>query len=209
MPPQPPPLTDEQQALVVAHRPLAQWVLSRHFYLQRRGLRRDPVTWDALQGAAVVGLVDAARRYNPDYRTKAGRPVAFSTFAKHTIWGTINKVAAKRIIEEAVTKVNRIGDMGDGSPFETFVDPTMPEPIAFAERAEATALAIDMLRFLSPVDAKIISHRFGLNGAEQLDNAQIGELLGITRVRVKERFTRAIERFRTHYCIRINALAAA
>lgn len=141
--PPPPPLTDEQSAVVATHLNLAYWVLSRHFKI----LARNRSLYADLAQAAVVGLATAAAHYRPDAlfpvhnRGKAVlnpdgtprmAPVQFTTYAYATIWGTIRK-ALERDHGWGGYRTGRAADVAAPS------DPPRHDPLAHWSRSGGPA----------------------------------------------------------------------
>lgn len=84
---------------------------------------------------------------------------------------------------------------GEGlQPINLLVDRSTAGPVEEAEREELKQAALDLLRFLNPRERSIIERRFGLNGTRQQTLVEIGHELGITRERVRQIQSIALQR---------------
>jgi hypothetical protein len=201
-----PTLTDEQRSLIEGNRKLVTFVLSRWF----RRYSREPVLFDRIRGAAEDGLIAAARGYKPDHMRgsrrkgyrKLAKPVKFSTYATHTIWSHAQKRLTyflKQPIPFRSPRRESALQTKTGTP--VLLSNLIPDhhhlsPESSASLAEVQAAIRDKLRFFNPVDRLILSCGLGLDGFPKMLHSDIGAVLGITRVRVRQRFVNALRKFR-------------
>lgn len=80
-----PPVTEDWQHLVTENVALAHWVAKTYC----AGIRCLDQLED-IRSAALLGLVKAARTYDPEYRTTQGQAVKFSTYATFCIRQALN-----------------------------------------------------------------------------------------------------------------------
>ncbi len=202
MPPTTSPLPASRHRLVVRHRKLIGYTLSRYY----RDYRREPYLWDALHCAATRGLIDAARRYD--------RSVAkFSTFAVWTIWGVTHKSLDKFLAQPPGFR----SPVRDGDTIMRLSDSPItiatravardPDPSDLAAVNEFRAALEDSLRFFNPTDRAILAEHLGLLGHPETPLYVIADRLGISRARAGQRFKRARVKLRA-YCERFNRDAA-
>ncbi len=186
------PLTPAQQSLAESCRKLATFVVNRYF----RSYKAEAVLWDALHGAAAIGLINAAARYKPGFRSpRSGCPVKFVTFATHTIWGTCRKQ-----ITQYHRKPDRLRmplhERQLGGALLSDLTPIECDPSISAENSERAALVADALRFLHPVELTVIRLRFGLNGSPQMELSEVARQLGVSRERACQRYRSALVKLR-------------
>ena len=156
------------------HRALARWV-ARKFYA------RDP---DAVESAALLGVVKAARRYDPARG-------AFSSLAvlacRHEAF---REVLRQRKHDDRETSLFVQGEDGDELERSDLphVDPT----------AEGDTRANELRVALAGLEARereILVRRFGLDGPEETLE-EIGARLGLSRARVGQLCGRALGKLR-------------
>jgi RNA polymerase primary sigma factor len=75
---------------------------------------------------------------------------------------------------------------GEGALDETVIDSRAPSPEQDVVRTEEAQQALDLLGTLHPRERKILRLRFGLDDGEPKTLKEIGELLGLTRERVRQ-----------------------
>jgi len=169
------PLTAAEQQLVADNVGLVHGHLIRRFGSQHR-------QWDDLRQEGVLGLVEAAKRFDP------ARGTRFSTYAD---WWVRNKVDS--FIRARVR--SRVGsasfdddddDLGIGEPVDTF------DPIGELEDYEAAdVLARAAVRVLNDREREVLSRR-----ADGETLQVIGATLGLSKERIRQIEQRAVARAR-------------
>lgn len=178
----PDPLTPDQQALAAAHTWVVRFVLRRHF----RAAESNPYLRDVVRTAAVRGLVDAARRYDP------ARNVKFCTFASTTVWGVASK-ARDRFLATPDARASRQPRDPELDRLALVADRRAVDPVAAADRRDAAAA---VLARVDEIDRPLLVLFFGLGGERPLLVREIAERVGALPDTVAHRLRRAVERAR-------------
>ena len=169
---------------------------------------------DEAQSLGEEGLLNAAERFDPAYG------VRFSTYAVRAITNHIVKlIDCQRSciyvpVHAAHSRwaVSRGRDVSDADRARarkveaawrvTSLDDRWAEPVVdheFEDREEAEAIrdrVRELVRVLPKRQATVIVHRYGLGGVEPKTLSQVGEILGITKERVRQIEMAALERLR-------------
>jgi RNA polymerase sigma factor (sigma-70 family) len=134
--------------------------------------------------AAYLGLLKAAEIWRPG-------PAAFANFAivviRRRIMNELDTIKAK---SRAIT----FSDIDLGPELE-FDPPAAPEADEAEQRDDAANVRA-ALKSLSPRDRAVISARYGLDDGEGKTLEEIGEAMGVTRERVRQREARGLRRLR-------------
>ncbi len=100
------------------------------------------------------------------------------------------------LIQENVSLDTPIGD-GESVMSDLIEDVNAASPeVEASERFRSSELAVAMLR-LNPRQQQVLTERFGLDGGRPKTLEEVGEILGITRERVRQLETRALRELRT------------
>ncbi|MBC7276409.1 sigma-70 family RNA polymerase sigma factor [Nocardioides sp.] len=153
-----------QEELVVRHLPVARSLAARY---AGRGVEVED-----LRQAARVGLVKAARRYDPEQG-------AFLNYAVPMATGEIRHCFREQ--------ARCVRSHGDDELLEQ-----MGEPDPGFERAEARVIVERAIGDLDETDRMILQLRF----ADGLSQAEIGERLGATQAQISRALARIIRRMR-------------
>ena len=161
-------LAPQQEDLVVRHLPVARSLAARY---SGRGIEVED-----LRQAARMGLVKAARRYDPEQG-------AFLSYAVPMAKGEMRRcfrdlarcVRAQQGEDESGSLVEQVGE----------VDPGF-------DRAEARVLVGEALEGLDETDLMVLRLRY----AEGLTQAEIGERIGATQAQVSRTLARILRRMR-------------
>ena len=155
---------------------LVPWCVNRYFIhrispdqLHRLG------GFDELVSVGNLGLIRAARLYDPKRVGSNGEPAAFNTFAVWPIRSAIH--AHLRIAGAAKRRDDRTYGADN---FEVFAS-REPGPLEAAELNELRETVQDALQRLDPRDAKVITMHMGGRTLEE-----IGGRLGLTRERARQ-----------------------
>jgi RNA polymerase sigma factor (sigma-70 family) len=176
--------TDQREQLVLEHLPLVRQIAAVE-------LRRVPPHVDRrdLESAGVLGLLTAARRFDPD------RGVAFATMAGHRIRGAIldemrraapyTRGQQRAIAGETWFPLRKV-DFDEAAPV---VAPSVDVPDALHARAVR-----DAVKALPRREALLLIWRFW----HGLRHDDIAPRLGLKQSRVSQLEHRALTRLRTH-----------
>jgi len=173
-----------------------------------------------LIGEGNVGLLTAARKFDPDQGVKFIsyavwwiRQAILSSLARQgrTVRVPLNRTAdlsriikASEILRQSLAALNT-GDVrldapmdpeGDRSLIERFVADEMPDTEEEAMNRFLTDEIEAALNTLPPRDAKVLRLYFGLEGGREHTLEEIGSMLGVTRERVRQLRDRALKRLR-------------
>lgn len=189
------PLTPEQQALVTQWMGLVPWVLRR--YPGMVSVAIDRVGEDEVSSAAHLGLVLAARGYDPDRIGKNGRKATFKTYAVAAIYSSILRCQQRSSLVSnrhgESKKVHLLDHEGKWheEAVEKMVDASTNEAVS-AHRSELVRAHVNLiLRQCDRRHAYILRAR-KLQG---LTLAQVGEKLGVSKERVRQLQRRAMDEF--------------
>lgn len=163
------PLQRREEDLVVRHLPVARSLAARY---AGRGVEIDD-----LRQAARMGLVKAARGYDPSQGEFLSYAVAMANGEMRHCF---------REVARGV-RTQRLDDDSQGSLAERL---GAPDP-GF-ERAEARVMVAEAIDELDEVDRTIVRLRF----LEDLSQAEIGERVGATQAQVSRALARIIRRMR-------------
>ena len=89
-----------------------------------------------------------------------------------------------------------IGDSEDSQLVERFITEEAAEPEVEVESRLLTETITDALETLEPRDAKVLRLYFGLEGEREHTLEEIGNMLGVTRERIRQLRDRALRRLR-------------
>ena len=89
-----------------------------------------------------------------------------------------------------------IGDSEDSQLVERFITEEAAEPEVEVESRLLTETIADALETLEPRDAKVLRLYFGLQGEREHTLEEIGNMLGVTRERIRQLRDRALRRLR-------------
>ena len=89
-----------------------------------------------------------------------------------------------------------IGDSEDSQLVERFITEEAAEPEVEVERRLLTEPITEALETLEPRDAKVLRLYFGLEGEREHTLEEIGNMLGVTRERIRQLRDRALRRLR-------------
>lgn len=145
---------------------------------ERLGFRSHLVTYNDLEQSGFVGLLEAQQKYNPEYRTKSGRPVKFTTFAYYYIFNEVRKTCTRMNVKhcyfnEAITANERT----ICHDFREKQEDVRDRIAVIHERLAANSLS-----------RKI----FELYCMDRIPQKEIGEILGLTHSRVVNTINRKI-----------------
>ncbi len=191
-------LTPERRELVYENRRLTTFILKRYFSRHRC----VPDLYAELKGVAVLALVDAAIRCHSPRRDgdwwvitnpHTSLPVRFSTYACRVIWSK-----CKRCVEN-------FAKLPKTTPRYRDSDDNQHEPLAPSSCPVDSLLTLDrsrtvrhLLNSLDATDRRIVALKYGIGDSDGRDRSheEVGQILGISKVRVGQRLNRALSRLR-------------
>ncbi len=107
----------------------------------------------------------------------------------------------KKISQETVSIDSPVGDDGDGEESalgDFIVDEDTTKPNEMAGRQLLKEYVQNILTDLDPREQKILKMRFGLEDGVQHTLEEVGEEFGVTRERIRQIESKALERIREH-----------
>src|SRR6266513_2914629 len=167
----------DQEAMQELVKRNLRFVISVAKKYQNRGL---PLT--DLVGEGNVGLLTAARKFDPDQGVK---------FISYAVWWIRQAILAALARQGRTVRVplNRTADLSRIVRTAEYLRQTL--------RREPTPEEIeDALNTLQRRDAKVLRLYFGLDGGREHTLEEIGGMLGVTRERVRQLRDRALKRLR-------------
>ncbi len=188
-------LTPEQQALVTQWMGLPMWALNKHPGLRDYLVER--IGEDEVKSLAFLGLVLAARGYDPTRIGKNGKPTAFSTYATRCVIATVLRHSRRpSLVTDAQGEEKKVYLFRNNHDLteilgETLVDESTNEAELVSEAEAARDHVNLILSHLHKRDAYVLRAR-KLQG---LTLAQVGEKLGVSRERASQIQRRAMEEF--------------
>ncbi len=159
----------ETEDLVVRHLPVARSLAARY---AGRGVEVDD-----LRQAARMGLVKAARRYDPEQGAFLGYAVPIATGEMRRCFRDLARSVRpqRETDDERGPLIEQVGEIDPGF-----------------DSAEARVLVGEALSDLEETDLQILRLRY----AEGLTQAEIGERIGATQAQVSRTLARIIRRMR-------------
>lgn len=147
-----------------------------------------------LISVGTIGLIKAINSFNPD------KGIRLATYAAKCIDNELlMMLRAERKTSREVSLYEPVGKDKEGNEI-SIIETVSCEPVdivgdmVFNQRVNVIAKNIDTL--LSPREAYIIKHRFGLMDAEELTQSQIAENLGISRSYVSRIEKKSLEKLK-------------
>lgn len=171
---------DERNALVEKNLPLAT-------YFARRFRATNMDLEDLIQEGR-VGLIEAAERFDP------ARGIKFSTYAAWHIRKSIMEAIRSRNDTVYTPKRHQSKKCFELDPGWDTVD-TAPTPHEIMEHDEELAAIRKCIKLLPARDAIVIRLRHGIN-TEKLTLTKVGDILGVSRERVRQIQNAAEEKLR-------------
>jgi RNA polymerase sigma factor (sigma-70 family) len=103
---------------------------------------------------------------------------------------------AGRILNEPVSLSQPIGEDGESRLEELIADRTIPSPSMAAEGREISQRIGEVLHTLTPREEKVIRMRFGLGMARDHTLEEVGQVLSVTRERIRQIEHRALKKLK-------------
>lgn len=111
---------------------------------------------------------------------------------------TPDKIESLKYVTQPIVSTNAIvGDEEDTELGDLLGDEGDLTPTDYTEKNEAIEQIKKLMTFLNDKQRLIIESRYGLNGREEMTLEQVGEILGITRERVRQLEKEALEFMRS------------
>ena len=139
-----------------------------------------------------LGLIVAAERFDTE------RGCRFSTYAMWWIRGFVSRVTRDKTMNGR--KLHSldlpVDEDGDNILADLIPDENAVSPCELAEKNELKELITEMISCLKPRERRVIELHFGLNGTPEHSLREIGEILGISKERVRQIEVKALGRLR-------------
>lgn len=130
------------------------------------------------------------------YKEEHGCEPSVEELAQETGYGK-RKIAA--MLESSVRPTSldaKIGDDDSSERSELVPDDQAENPFKVLETKQSIGLVKRLFKLLPEREMKILSLRFGLSGDEPLTLSEIGEIMGVTRERIRQLQNVALEKLR-------------
>jgi RNA polymerase primary sigma factor len=136
------------------------------------------------------------RKISARVQKEEGREATVEEMSSETGYSR-KKIAA--IMESSARPASldaRIGDDSSSERSELIADDNAENPAAVLATKNSIGIMAKLLKHLPGREIKILTRRFGLDGAEPLTLTEIGEELGVTRERIRQLQNQALSRLR-------------
>ena len=139
-----------------------------------------------------LGLIAAAERFD------TGRGCQFSTYAVWRIRDYVSRATRNMTMNgrEVLSLDLPVGEDGDNILADLIPDENTVSPCELAEKNELKELVTEMVSCLKPRERRVIELHFGLNGTPEHSLEETGEILGISKERVRQIEVKALGRLR-------------
>jgi len=139
-----------------------------------------------------LGLIVAAERFDTE------RGCRFSTYAMWWIRGFVSRVTRDKTMNgrKLQSLDLPVDEDGDNILADLIPDENAVSPCELAEKNELKELITEMISCLKPRERRVIELHFGLNGTPEHSLREIGEILGISKERVRQIEVKALGRLR-------------
>ncbi len=139
-----------------------------------------------------LGLIVAAERFDPE------RGCQFSTYAVWWIRDYVSRATRDVTMNggQLLSLHLPMGEDGDSTLVDFIPDENAVSPCELTEKNELKALVTEMVSCLKPRERRVIELRFGLNGTHEHSLEETGEILGISKERVRQIGVKALQRLR-------------
>ena len=178
-----PDLTEKRNTLIKENQGLVISIAKR--YVNKHVLIEDLIQ------EGFLGLIAAAERFDTE------RGCQFSTYAVYWIRYYISRAVRKATKGyESLYLDKSMGEDGDSTLVESIMDENEPLSYEVAEQNEQIQFVAEMVSCLKPKERRIVELRFGLNSEIEHSFEEIGELLNLSKERVREIEVKALKRLR-------------
>ena len=139
-----------------------------------------------------LGLIVAAERFDTE------RGCRFSTYAMWWIRGFVSRVTRDKTMNgrKLQSLDLPVDEDGDNILADLIPDENTVSPCELAEKNELKKLVTEMVSCLKPRERRVIELHFGLNGTHEHSLKEIGEILGVSKERVRQIEVKALGRLR-------------
>jgi RNA polymerase primary sigma factor len=139
-----------------------------------------------------LGLIDAAERFD------IGRGCQFSTYAIWRIRDYVSRATRNMTMNgrEVLSLDLPVDEDGDNILADLIPDENTMSPCELAGKNELKEHVKEMVSCLKPCERRVIELRFGFDGAPEHSLREIGEILGISKERVRQIEVKALGRLR-------------
>ena len=148
-----------------------------------RQYKSDMLTTDDLVSEGTIGIIRAAERYD------ASRGKPFVTFAAPYIRRAIEEAIARLTGEAPVLSTDEslpVGSQNNFTLLNVLEDPNAPRADASVEADALDDAMVDALGLLADREQTVLRHYYGIGGTDRLTMAEIADLMGLKRERVRQ-----------------------
>lgn len=147
--------------------------------------------------AHVTELLGKIRNTSRTLTRELGREPAIEEISWRMEMPTEKIRQALQAASEPVSLETPVGHDGDARFGDLIEDTFFPNPVERVEAADLRAVSDEALQTLTPREEKIVRMRFGLDrGGEGHTLEEIGRLFGVTRERIRQIESKALEKLR-------------
>jgi RNA polymerase primary sigma factor/RNA polymerase nonessential primary-like sigma factor len=144
----------------------------------------------------IAEIVNSYMRANRQLTQKLGRDPSAEEVAKK-MKVTVDKVRSiSQVVRETYSLDMLIGDQEEDTLKDILQDTNALSPASFSDDIRRREHIDDWLKQLSVSEKKVVEMRFGLNDGEPMTLDSIGKEFGITRERVRQIETQALNKLR-------------
>ena len=156
--------------------------------------------------ANVINEMSQLNKRRAEFIEEYGREPNFNELAEMTDMDADKLLDILQVSQGTISLDSVIpGDDADSSFIEYIQDNKSPDPVEYSREMSKKETILDVLDTLEPREKEILVKRFGLDNGIQKSLEQVGDLVGLTRERVRQIEISAITKLRNP--ARANVLA--
>jgi RNA polymerase primary sigma factor len=164
------------------------WSFMKRGLIDRGRLVRLPVHF----AERIPRLLKARRALT---RERDGTPPSVTELAEHVGWRIEHVIFALQALEDPMRLDTPLED-GKGTVVDRLIASVDAQPDVTASRHQEERLLVQLVESLETREAYVLKERFGLGGGQGKTLEEIGAQMGVTRERVRQIESKALERLR-------------